>query len=204
MECEHKFLQICYGVPGGVTYVCPQCTQAFVAIEVEKYAASGLAPVYTCKAKLTGGPDPTDCDWPRCGCDPNANKVLEAISESGYEIVKLGRRNDMHYHIPRGLFIEVQSLGGEKCIISTEGIVKITQEKQESTGRLICRIAMIDGFSVLCEESFDELRLKMYSLLYPNVSLPSGFTVERGPVTSGAQDLLDGTLKAELKPLTTK
>jgi len=31
--------------------------------------------------------DPQDCDWPGCGCDPLANKVLDTIAESGFVIV---------------------------------------------------------------------------------------------------------------------
>ena len=29
-----------------------------------------------------GGIDPQDCDWPVCGCDPHANKVIEALDEA--------------------------------------------------------------------------------------------------------------------------
>lgn len=31
--------------------------------------------------------DPQDCDWPVCGCDPLASKVLDTIAESGFVIV---------------------------------------------------------------------------------------------------------------------
>lgn len=34
------------------------------------------------------GPEIQDCDWPICGCDPYASKVLNAIEESGFKIVK--------------------------------------------------------------------------------------------------------------------
>lgn len=30
-----------------------------------------------------GGNDPADCDWPLCGCDPYASKVISALIESG-------------------------------------------------------------------------------------------------------------------------
>lgn len=33
-------------------------------------------------------PDAQDCDWPVCGCDPYASKVLDAIAESGFVIVR--------------------------------------------------------------------------------------------------------------------
>lgn len=44
---------------------------------------------FVCKARRlgsAGGNDPVDCDWPFCGCDPYANRVMEAINESGYKI----------------------------------------------------------------------------------------------------------------------
>jgi hypothetical protein len=31
-----------------------------------------------------GGNDPADCDWPFCGCDPHADKVLAALQECGW------------------------------------------------------------------------------------------------------------------------
>lgn len=36
-----------------------------------------------CKARRYSGPDPQDCDWPFCGCDPYASKVIEVLEESG-------------------------------------------------------------------------------------------------------------------------
>jgi hypothetical protein len=38
--------------------------------------------LYKCKAQPTADP-PQDCDWPVCGCDPYADKVIEALQESG-------------------------------------------------------------------------------------------------------------------------
>jgi hypothetical protein len=35
------------------------------------------------KQGTAGGNDPADCDWPVCGCDPYANKVIAALQESG-------------------------------------------------------------------------------------------------------------------------
>jgi hypothetical protein len=31
-----------------------------------------------------GGNDPADCDWPTCGCDPYATKVIDALIEQGH------------------------------------------------------------------------------------------------------------------------
>lgn len=40
---------------------------------------------WRCKARVQGSPGgntPPDCDWPMCGCDPYANKVIAALEES--------------------------------------------------------------------------------------------------------------------------
>lgn len=49
------------------------------------------SPGWVCAAQkqgTAGGNDPADCNWPFCGCDPYANKVLDVITESGYLIAK--------------------------------------------------------------------------------------------------------------------
>lgn len=41
---------------------------------------------WSCGARrqaTAGGNDPADCNWPVCGCDPYATKVIEALQESG-------------------------------------------------------------------------------------------------------------------------
>jgi len=39
---------------------------------------------WTCAARAQGNTDPpADCDWPVCGCDPYAGKVIAALQESG-------------------------------------------------------------------------------------------------------------------------
>jgi hypothetical protein len=41
---------------------------------------------WTCGARRQGsigGNDPADCNWPICGCDPYADKVIEALLEMG-------------------------------------------------------------------------------------------------------------------------
>jgi hypothetical protein len=35
------------------------------------------------KQGTAGGNDPVDCNWPICGCDPAATKVIEALDEMG-------------------------------------------------------------------------------------------------------------------------
>lgn len=39
---------------------------------------------WSCDARkqgTAGGNDPAECDWPTCGCDPYANKVMQAIED---------------------------------------------------------------------------------------------------------------------------
>jgi hypothetical protein len=52
--------------------------------------ASG--PSWVCAAQkqgTAGGNDPADCDWPVCGCDPAASKVIADLEESG--LLSLGK-----------------------------------------------------------------------------------------------------------------
>lgn len=49
-------------------------------------SAAAPAKGWTCAARkqgTAGGNDPTDCDWPTCGCDPYATKVIDALQEAG-------------------------------------------------------------------------------------------------------------------------
>lgn len=39
-----------------------------------------------CAARKQALPEPADCNWPFCRCDPVANKVMDAITESGFEL----------------------------------------------------------------------------------------------------------------------
>lgn len=40
------------------------------------------------RAGTAGGNDPAECDWPFCGCDPAATRVLGAIQDAGLVIVR--------------------------------------------------------------------------------------------------------------------
>lgn len=42
----------------------------------------GRIPSFDCAARKSTSPEPVDCDWPVCGCDPAADKVIEALEES--------------------------------------------------------------------------------------------------------------------------
>ena len=44
-------------------------------------------PGWKCGASKSMDP-PQDCDWPVCGCDPYADKVIAALQESGMMVEK--------------------------------------------------------------------------------------------------------------------
>jgi len=79
-----------YEIPGAgvrwlyrTQYTAPQAI-AEGWVETRLYAAPPTDDGVTCIAQLCppGPNDPQDCDWPFCGCDPVANKVLTAVEES--------------------------------------------------------------------------------------------------------------------------
>ena len=44
---------------------------------------------FSCRVRAAGLTDPPqDCDWPFCGCDPAATRVLNTIEESGMKICR--------------------------------------------------------------------------------------------------------------------
>lgn len=44
---------------------------------------------WKCAARgSVGANDPQDCDWPVCGCDPYAAKVIAALEESGLAAIR--------------------------------------------------------------------------------------------------------------------
>lgn len=67
---------------------------------------------WVCAARQRGITlDPRDCDWPVCGCDPLASKVLDTIAESGFVIIPKdpsSTRSDvtvesLAYHVRRAI-----------------------------------------------------------------------------------------------------
>lgn len=51
-----------------------------------EYLASRGKIFWECGARkqgTAGGNDPADCNWPICGCDPFADKVIAALDEMG-------------------------------------------------------------------------------------------------------------------------
>lgn len=44
-----------------------------------------LPPGWQCAGRKQSLPEPGECDWPSCGCDPHATKVIEALIEQGWK-----------------------------------------------------------------------------------------------------------------------
>src|SRR5688572_5851451 len=40
-------------------------------------------PQWECAARRSATPEPQDCNWPVCGCDPYADKVIAALEDYG-------------------------------------------------------------------------------------------------------------------------
>lgn len=60
-------------------------TDFMTAIEVLAHQPTGTEAAWKCAAKGdVGANDPQDCDWPMCGCDPHADKVIAALQECGH------------------------------------------------------------------------------------------------------------------------
>lgn len=83
--------------PEGLQYVLIRGLHAmgYAQSQSESYelARAAIAAVRThegwqCAARRSGtagGNDPADCDWPHCGCDEHASKVLESLQEEGLD-----------------------------------------------------------------------------------------------------------------------
>jgi hypothetical protein len=54
--------------------------------ELKTYLAKKAEDAWHCQARQsnTAANDPAECDWPLCGCDPYADKVIYALRESGW------------------------------------------------------------------------------------------------------------------------
>lgn len=63
---------------------CAWCSESKDAIE----ALLQPATTHECKARKSACDPPQDCDWPFCGCDPVADRVIEAIEDSGRYVPK--------------------------------------------------------------------------------------------------------------------
>jgi hypothetical protein len=55
-------------------------------------AARFTPQAWECAGRKQTLPEPGECCWPLCGCDPQADKVIEALQESGDLVVHTSYR----------------------------------------------------------------------------------------------------------------
>ena len=97
----------------------------------ERDDALANSATYECRARIGRAPDPQDCNWPLCGCDPHADKVIAALEESG--ILNVTAAAEERDKLRREL---------RKCTISKDefwkvaraGFAKIQQLKTDGEG----------------------------------------------------------------------
>ncbi len=67
---------------------------------MQEFSGNGSAP-WKCRYKNSGvgGNDPQDCEWPVCGCDPYADKVIAALDEAG-----AGDSDEMAERVARAIY----------------------------------------------------------------------------------------------------
>lgn len=53
------------------------------ALEAAKFLLRH-SPPWECMGRRQSLPEPGECDWPTCGCDPHADKVITTLLESGH------------------------------------------------------------------------------------------------------------------------
>lgn len=87
---------------------------------------------WICKANRTAA-EPQDCDWPNCGCDPHAERVINRMIEIGWESPDRIKRmeEDLRHDIVSALerrFGDSKSHGSLSML--AEDISRMIREKQ--------------------------------------------------------------------------
>lgn len=83
-EAVERFIDAALSAPVGDD---PDPTDEIYYEGFEEGRRTRPAPVgatkFECAARKQGLPEPADCSWPTCGCDPYASKVIESLEEQG-------------------------------------------------------------------------------------------------------------------------
>lgn len=53
-------------------------------IEADPHPAQPIREAWECMGRKQAIPEPAECNWPDCGCDPHATKVIESLCEQGW------------------------------------------------------------------------------------------------------------------------
>ena len=87
VDTLEDWLQKEYGLPikaaGKASFGLSTVRKAFELGQSASATSTKPAPCAARKQGTAGGNDPADCDWPGCGCDKAANKVIDSLAESG-------------------------------------------------------------------------------------------------------------------------
>lgn len=63
------------------------CSEEYLDLKtrIDAHLSQASEPEWKCAARGSnmGAGDPQECDWPGCGCDPYADKVIAALGEAG-------------------------------------------------------------------------------------------------------------------------
>lgn len=126
---------------GGYLYLLPDggnIGQWLAPDALEPEAATPLPAVVTpwsCKARTGNvGPEVQDCDWPVCGCDPHAQKVIDALDDCEYLLKPLRPEQAMTRRKERARLKEI----AERC----EGL---SSEVRADVQHLLDRISALES-----------------------------------------------------------
>ncbi len=87
---------------------------------------------FHCKARWGGDPaEPQDCDWPHCGCDPAASKVLAALQEEGYLSPKEAQAQREKLDTARG----ARDFQVTRAVAAETQLAHVTKERDEARFR---------------------------------------------------------------------
>lgn len=96
-----------------------------------------------------------DCDWPVCGCDPHAGKVIEDLLESGWMGTKEARELRERTSIAEG----VQERMAENAILRNEELADLQRRYDDLHDRLqvdyIRRLQVVEAESAQYKSSLD-------------------------------------------------
>lgn len=114
---------------------------------IARTSADGMAR-QECRAQPTGDP-PTDCDWPHCGCDPSATKVLQALDDEGV-LIDSARQQAVARVVDAAREIDAEftdAVDGENIVAREDGSVMQgwVELSRSSLQRLSDAMAALDG-----------------------------------------------------------
>lgn len=87
-----------------------------------------------CKARASATDPPSDCNWPFCGCDPAADKVLAAIQECDLVLVPMSALREV-FSLAQTYVMQVPTRNPQRRM----AIVHAFEECRKAVGELECQ-----------------------------------------------------------------